>query len=106
MAPIRKSLSIKKLIANLFLGGGVLGTVIVLHISELELSRHTNNPKLFFYLFIPMIIGFIGNSLMRFFIKCPACGENIASTVMHSGDPFTISKKTNFCPCCGVSLDR
>jgi hypothetical protein len=106
MTTIRKSSSLKKLIANLLLGGGFLGTVIVLQIFEPELSRHTNNPKLFFFLFTPMVIGFIGNSLIQlFFIKCSACGENIAPTVMRSGSPFAISKKINFCPCCGVSLD-
>jgi len=105
MATIRKSSSTKKLIANLFLGGGFLSTAIAGQMLLPELSQHPKTPQSFFYLFIPMIIGFIGHNLMRLFIKCPACNENIAATVMHSGGPFALAKKIRFCPCCGVNLD-
>jgi len=105
MITIRKSASFKKAIANLIGASGFIGTFLALKLFEPELSQHTANPKLFFFLFAPFFIGFIVRFLIQVSIKCPACGGDIASTVLNSGSPFAVSKKIKFCLCCGADLD-
>jgi hypothetical protein len=105
MKTIRKSASLKKATANLIGASGFLGTFLVLKLFEPELSQHTVNPKLVFLLFAPFFIGFIVRFLIQLSIKCPACGGDIAPTVMSSGSPFAVSKKMKFCPCCGADFD-
>ena len=38
-------------------------------------------------------------------MRCPRCRRTIGVSITCSGGPFSISKKYNYCPCCGVSLD-
>ena len=60
----------------------------------------------------PLILMFIGFavaavSLLYAFwrIRCPCCKGNIGYVAMYYGTPFSLSKKINFCPFCGINID-
>ena len=60
----------------------------------------------------PLILMFIGFavaavSLLYAFwqIRCPNCKGNIGYVAMYYGTPFSLSKKINFCPFCGINID-
>jgi len=52
-------------------------------------------------------IAMVGTAMGFMFLgaRCPRCRKSIGTSLMYFGGPFKISKKYNFCPCCGVSLD-
>jgi hypothetical protein len=60
----------------------------------------------------PLILAAIGFSVSGFSmlyafwrIRCPRCKGNIGYVAMYYGTPFSLSKKINFCPFCGINLD-
>lgn len=99
MTTIRKSASLKKLIAVLTFATGFAGTVVLV-----ELFGHEENEMQFMY-FIPFLVGAMTMPIAHFIIKCQACGGNLAPTIMTSGSPIAVSKKIHFCPYCGINID-
>jgi hypothetical protein len=59
-------------------------------------------------LVIPLVgfaVGFVSMFYAQFRIRCPRCNANLGSVIINTGGPFALSKKTKFCPSCGVDFD-
>lgn len=99
MTTIRKSASLKKLIAVLTFATGVAGTFVLM-----QLFGHEESEMQFIH-FIPFLVGTMAMPIAHFIMKCQACGGNLAPTIMTSGSPIAVSKKIHFCPYCGINID-
>jgi hypothetical protein len=99
MSTIRQSASFKKMLTHVLFAAGIVGTFVLM-----ELFVHEKGDMNVFYI-IPFSIGGLAILIAQFIIKCQACGGNLAPTIMNTGHPFAVSKKINFCPCCGISID-
>jgi hypothetical protein len=58
------------------------------------------------FLAIPgFAVFFAGTLYLLLFLRCPSCRGAIGYTVSHLSGPFSISRKIQFCPFCGIALD-
>jgi hypothetical protein len=55
--------------------------------------------------FLPGFAIFGGAVFYGLSIRCPICHGAIGFLVSHSGTPFSVSRKIQYCPYCGVTLD-
>lgn len=61
-----------------------------------------------YFLLLPLvpIAGLFGAVVyLFFFIRCTECGTSLGGAPAMGGNPFTLSK-LNFCPNCGVDLNK
>ena len=71
-----------------------------------EISRQSGVAKTFIYARYPNKVAlFVGAILkLTFYVKCAACSGRLGQFAMTTMGPF--GRRMNYCPYCGISLDR
>lgn len=52
------------------------------------------------------IIMFVSLFYLLYGIRCPRCRNFLGPITSYFGWPFSISKKINYCPFCGIKMDE
>ncbi len=66
-----------------------------------------NYKPIILFVVIASIICFLSLLHLFFGIRCPKCSNNLGSMTAYSfSSPFSIPKKINYCPYCGIKMDE
>jgi hypothetical protein len=97
---IRSQISRKKRKAVIFSYSGM----VLLFLGIILVDKST-----FGWLLILPFVGFAVSVISGLYvfwrIRCPQCKGNFGYVAMYYGTPFSLSKKINFCPFCGIGID-
>ncbi len=77
----------------------------ILAISILMMISINYKPIILFVV-IASIIWFLSLLYLFFGIRCPKCSNNWGSMTAYFSSPFSIPKKINYCPYCGIKMDE
>ena len=81
----------------------IVGSVIVCSLLFVPFLESKSDP---FAILLVLLASLTCYMLFYFYLRCPKCNGNIASSMFHGQDILHIAKNIKCCPHCGASFDE